>query len=152
MTAWPSFHQHRVLRLFGSGMRRNQNVWTRKWPTSFRVSKGGSLEPWSPEISALEPGARSFYWLEPWTFSGCGARSPKKFGAEPGAQHFEIWAFDFPDCIDSWLLLFCLFLRLNWYKETEYEERTVHNTSICSYLKFIVISDNLFTDTMNTSL
>lgn len=27
----------------------------------FRVPKGGSLEPWSPEISAVEPGARSFY-------------------------------------------------------------------------------------------
>ena len=26
-----------------------------------RVPKGGSLEPWSPEISVVEPGARSFY-------------------------------------------------------------------------------------------
>ena len=26
-------------------------------PATFRVPKGGSLEPWSPEISALEPGA-----------------------------------------------------------------------------------------------
>ena len=29
------------------------------------VPKGGSLEPWSPEISAVEPGAQSFYRLEP---------------------------------------------------------------------------------------
>ena len=26
---------------------------------------GGGGEPWSPEISALEPGARLFHWLEP---------------------------------------------------------------------------------------
>ena len=26
-----------------------------------RVPKGGSAEPWSPEISAVEPGALSFY-------------------------------------------------------------------------------------------
>ena len=26
-----------------------------------RVPKGGSLEPWSPEISAVEPGALPFY-------------------------------------------------------------------------------------------
>ena len=38
--------------------------------------------PWSPEISALEPGARSFYSLEPWSSFGSGARSPKKFCAE----------------------------------------------------------------------
>ena len=31
------------------------------WGHKVRVSKGGSLEPWSPEISAVEPGARSFY-------------------------------------------------------------------------------------------
>ena len=27
----------------------------------FRVPKGGSLEPWSPEISVVEPGALIFY-------------------------------------------------------------------------------------------
>ena len=30
-----------------------------------RVPKGGSPEPWSPEFSAVEPGALLFYWLEP---------------------------------------------------------------------------------------
>ena len=52
--------------------------------------RGGSLEPWSPEISAVEPAALSFYWLEPWSFFGCGVRSPKTFCAEPGAQHFQV--------------------------------------------------------------
>ena len=30
-------------------------------PGNIRVPKGGSLEPWSPEISAVEPGALPFY-------------------------------------------------------------------------------------------
>ena len=29
--------------------------------TGIRVPKGGFLEPWSPEISVVEPGVRSFY-------------------------------------------------------------------------------------------
>ena len=98
-----------------------RQIWNKvKWLTYVttidsvvRVPKGGvpgALEPWSPEISAVEPGALSFYWLEPWSFFGCGARSPKTFCAEPGAQHFQVWSFEFPDCIDSWLLPFCVCL------------------------------------------
>ena len=59
---------------------------------------------------AVEPGALSFYWREPWSFLGSGPQSPKTFCAEPGTQHFQVWSFEFPDCIDSWLLPFCVCL------------------------------------------
>ena len=68
-----------------------------------RVPKGGSLEPWSPEIYALEPGARSptilltgalvLFWL--WSLEPKnilhGARSPA----------FSSLIIRVPDCIDS---------------------------------------------------
>ena len=78
------------------------------FPSSLSESQRGG--PWSPEISAVEPGALSFYWLEPWSFFGCGAWSLKTFCAEPGAEHFQVWSFELPDCIDSWLLPFCVCL------------------------------------------
>ena len=67
--------------------------------------KGGGGVP-----GALEPGALSFYWREPWSFLGSGPQSPKTFCAELGTQHFQVWSFEFPDCIDSWLLPFCVCL------------------------------------------
>ena len=114
-----------------------------------RVPKGGSLEPWSPEISAVEPGALSFYWLEPWSFFGCGARSPKTFCEEPGAQHFRVSRL-------HWFLItafLCLFVRVNGHKKTESEERTVHNTIKYTRLsQFIMTCNNLFRDLMKTLL
>ena len=53
---------------------------------------GGGL--WSP-------GSQLFLlWSpEPYHFTDW---SPDSFLAvEPGAQHFQVWSFEFPDCIDS---------------------------------------------------
>ena len=68
---------------------------------------GGSLEPWSPEISAVEPGALSFYWREPWSFLGSGPQSPKTFCAEPGTQHFQVDHSSFQIAL---ILDYCLFV------------------------------------------
>ena len=58
---------------------------------------GGSLEPWS--LGAL----KFLLWSpEPYHL--------KTFCAERGAQRFQVWSFEFPDCIDSWLLPFCVCL------------------------------------------
>ena len=80
-------------------------IFTRARSRQIRSYQTGSQRggPWSP-------GALSFCWLEPWSFFGYGARSPKTFCAEPGAQHFQVWSFEFPDCIDSLLLPFCVCL------------------------------------------
>ena len=87
------------------------SVWRANQPWIATENSSREKKAWSPEISAVEPGALSFYWLEPWSIYDCGARSPKTFCAEPGAQHFQVWSFEFPDCIDScWLLPFCVCL------------------------------------------
>ena len=102
-----------------------------------KVGEGGSLEPWSPEISAVEPGALSFYWLEPWSFLGSGPQSPKTFCAEPGARSPAFSSLIIRVSRLHWFLItafLCLFVRVNGHKETESEERTVHNTSIRGYL------------------
>mgnify|MGYP006973414115 CR=1 FL=1 len=121
--------------------RQKQKKFGKEYSNLCHKFKGSTLQgpkggPRSPEISAEEPGALPFYWLEPWSLFGSGARSPKTFCVEPGAQHFQVWSFGFPDCVDSWLLPFCvcLVVHVNRHKETESEERTVHNTSISGYL------------------
>ena len=113
--------------------------------TLVRVPRGGGGGvPGALKISAVEPGARSFYWLEPWYFFGCGARSPKKFCAEPGAQHFQVWSFEFPDCIDSWLLPFCVCLCV-WTGVTKQNlKRAQYITQVYTAIQFIMICNNLF--------
>ena len=65
----------------------------------------------------------------------------------------DILKFDLSSPQIALILAYCflrLFLRINWHKETESEERTVHNTTIRDYLKFIMICNNLFEDVMKT--
>ena len=79
----------------------------------------GALEPWSPEISALEPGALSFKDILR------GAWSPAFSSLIIRVSRLH------------WFLItvfLCLFVCVNGHKETESEERTVHNTSIRGYL------------------
>ena len=90
--------------------------------------------------------------LEPWNFRG-GARSPIILltGAlilfwlcspEPKDILRGAWSPAFSSLIIRvprlhWFLItafLCLFVRVNGHKETESEERTVHNTSIRGYL------------------
>ena len=90
--------------------------------------------------------------LEPWNFC-CGARSPIilltwtliLFGLwtpEPKDILRGAWSPAFSSLIIRvsrlhWFLItafLCLFVRVNGHKETESEERTVHNTSIRGYL------------------
>ena len=89
-----------------------------------RVPKGGG-GPWSPgALKFLLTGALILFWLwspEPKDILR-GARSPAFSSLiirVPRLHWFLITAF------------LCLFVRINGHKETESEERTVHNTSIC---------------------
>ena len=114
-------------------------IWDVWQKVKSRVPKGGgggSLEPWSPKISAVEPGASSFYWQTGalilfWLWSPGpkdilrGARSPAFSSLTirvPRLHWFLITAF------------LCFFVRVNGRKETESEERTVHNTSISQFI------------------
>ena len=106
-------------------------------PCQDRVPKGGSLEPWSPEISAVEFGALSFYWLEPWSLIlfWLWSQEPKDILREARSAAFSSLIIRVPRL--HWFLItafLCLFVRVNGHKETESEERTVHNTSIRGYL------------------
>ena len=102
-------------------------------------------DPWSP-------GALKFLlWSpEPYHFTDW---SPDPFLAvEPGAQrHFarnpepSIFKFDHSSSQIALILDYCLFVfvRINGHKETESEERTVHNTRLS---QFTMICNNLVKD------
>ena len=81
-------------------------------PGKNRVPKGGSLEPWSPEISAVEPGARSFlltgalipFWL--WS------PEPKEILSGARSPAFSSLIIEFPAAIwhIALILDYCLFV------------------------------------------
>ena len=78
-------------------------IWVRDYPEPYHFTD------WSPDsFLAVEPGAQTHF-----------ARSPA----------FPSLIIRVPDCIDSWLLPFCVSLCVvNVHKETESEEKTVYYT------------------------
>ena len=108
---------------------------TSSYPDNLQGPKGGvpgALEPWNFCFGARSPtilltGALILFWLwspEPKDILR-GARSPAFSSLiirVPRLHWFLITAF------------LCLFVRVNGHKETECEEKTVHDTSIRGYL------------------
>ena len=92
----------------------------------------GALEPWNLCCGARSPvilltGALILFWL--WSLE------PKDILRGARSRAFSSLIIRVPRL--HWFLItafLCLFVRVNGHKETESEERTVHNTSIRGYL------------------
>ena len=98
------------------------------WKDILQGPKGGvpgAQEPRNFCCGAQSPtilltGALILFWL--WS------PEPKRILRGAQSPAFSSLIIRVPDCIDSWLLPFCVSLCVNGHKETESEEKTVHNT------------------------
>ena len=123
---WENSHRHES--------HTRMTVWFRIGFTSSGSQRGG---PWSP-------GALKFLLWSPEPYHFTDWSSDPFLAVEPGAQrHFarspepSIFKFDHRVPRLHWFLItafLCLFVRVNGHKETECEEKTVHDTSIRGYL------------------